>query len=243
MAMKKLTPGTPVTAGPIRSAGFQNTLVDIVDWWRQNMLGTARPRFSSPIPTDVIKIKNVSGADRSAGQVLEITTHLLTTIDRRNLWFNADTVSHPVGRSYCILPRPIPAGEIDDAHVSGVCVAKVNIIATTDRYGFIELSSSVLKSGKAGQFKLLGPVTATGEQSVAVCFADDGRPVRFCKPVSNIAKGSSGDVTLYEYDGSTETAGQTVSAKALMAAVTGGGSPKWCTAVWDGRWYVLPGEC
>ena len=85
--------------------------------------------------------------------------------------------------------------------------------------------------------------TETGEQSVAVCFADDGRPVRFCKPVSNIAKGAEGSVTLYDYDGTTETAGSTVTAKALMAAVTGGGCPKWCTAVWDGRWYVLPGEC
>lgn len=243
MAVKKIAPGTPVAAGPIRSAGFQNTLVDLVDWWRTQGLGKGRASFPAVTPTDVIKVKNNSGADRSAGQVLEITTHLLTDIDRRNLWFNADTVSHPVGRTYCVLPRPIPSGEIDDAHISGVCVAQVNIIATTDRYAFIEVSSNVLKSGKAGQFKMLGPVTATGVQSVAVCFADDGRPVRFCKPVSNISKGSEGSVTLYEFDGTTETAGQTVTAKALMANVTGGGSPKWCTAVWDGRWYVLPGEC
>lgn len=241
--MKKATPGQPLITGPIGSATFQNNLVDMVDWWKRTVRGDPQRAFPAPTPTDVIKVKNISGADRSAGQVLEITTHLLTDIDRRNLWFNADTISHPVGRTYCVLPRPIPAGEIDDAHISGVCVAKVNIIATTDRYAFIEVSSSVLKSGKAGQFKLLGPVTATGEQSVAVCFADDGRPVRFCKPVSNIAKGASGSVTLYEYDGTTETAGQTVTAKALMANVTGGGSPKWCTAVWDGRWYVLPGEC
>ena len=127
-------------------------------------------------------------------------------------------------------------GEIDDAHISGVCVAKVNIQSTSDRYAFVESSSNVLKSGKTGQFKLLGPVTATGEQSVVVNFADDGRPVRLCKPVSNISKGASGTITLY--DG--ETAGQTVTAKAIMANVN---SPKWCTAFWDGTWFVLPGEC
>lgn len=163
----------PVAAGPIRSAAFQNTLVDIVDWWRQNRMGSGGRNRPSVIPTDVIKVKNISGADRSAGQVLEIGTHLLTTIDRRNLWFNADTVSHAAGRSYCILPRPIPAGEIDDAHISGVCVALVDIQDTADRFAYVETSSNVLKSGTSGQFKLLGPVTATGEQSVAVVFGGE----------------------------------------------------------------------
>lgn len=233
--------GQDLLTTALGSASFVNSLIDMVNQWRRG----SRPQlaFSPPVATDVIKVKNITGADQAAGKVLELGTLLYTPIDRKNIGFNADTVSHPVGRSYCVLPRPIPAGGIDDAHIAGVCVAKVNIIATTDRYGFIEVSSAVLKSGKAGQFRLLGPVTATGEQSVAVCFADDGRPVRLCKPVSNIAKGASGNVTLYDYDGTTETAGQTVSAKALMGAVTGGGSPKWCTAVWDGRWYVLPGEC
>ena len=239
----KAAAGKPLITGPIGSATFQNTLVDLVDWYKRKVLGDPQRAFPAPIPTDVIKVKNNSGADRSAGQVLEIGALLLTTLERRNLWFSATTPSHPVGRCYCILHRPLPAGEIDDASISGVCVARVNIVATVDRYAFVEVNSHVLKSGKAGQFKLLGPVTATGEQSVAVSFAEDGRPVRLCKPVSSIAKGSSGSITLYEYDGSTESPGETVTAKALMAAVTGGGSAKWCTAFWDGRWYVLPGEC
>lgn len=241
--MAKVSPGEDLEGSILESAPFVNDLVDMRDEWRQRQRGVQRKPIFLPTPTDTIKVKNITGADRRAGEVLEIGTHLLTDIDRRNLWFNADTCSHPVGRSYCILERPIPAGDIDAAHISGVCVALVNIQATTDRYAFVEKSSNVLKSGNAGQFKMLGPVTATGEQSVAVCFADDGRPVRFCKPVANITKGNEGSVTLYEYDGTTETAGQTVMAKALMANVTGGGSAKWCTAVWDGRWYVLPGEC
>ncbi len=239
----KVSPGQSVSGSVLESAPFVNTLVDMVDWFRRQQLGTPGSRQFTPTPTDIINVKNITGADRLAGDVLEIGTHLLGEIDPANLWFNVDTVSHAVGRSYCILDRALPSTDIDEAHISGVCVARVNIIATTDRYGFVEQSSTTLKSGKAGQFRLLGPVTATGVQSVAVCFADDGRPVRLCKPVSNISKGAEGSVTLYEYDGTTETAGQTVTAKALMAAVTGGGSPKWCTAVWDGRWYVLPGEC
>lgn len=239
--MNKTAPGQELLAGPLGSAMFVNNLVDMLDWWKRMVRGSPQRALPSPIPTDTIKVKNISGADRSAGQVLELGTHLWTDVDRRNIGFNADTISHIVGRSYCVLPRPIPAGEIDDAHISGVCVAKVNIISTSDRYAFVEVSSNVLKSGKSGQFKLLGPVTATGQQSVAVTFADDGRTTRLCKPVSNIAKGTSGSVTLYSADQVSE--GVTVSAKAVFAAVTGGGSAKWCTAFWDGAWIVAPGEC
>src|SRR4051812_36391350 len=117
--------GQDLLTTALGSASFVNSLIDMVNQWQRG----SRPQlaFSPPIATDVIKVKNVSGADRTAGQVLELGTHLWTDVDRRNIGFNADTVSHVVGRSYCILPRPIPTGEIDDAHVNGVCVAKVNI--------------------------------------------------------------------------------------------------------------------
>lgn len=116
----KASPGQNILTTALGSAAFCNNLVDMVDWWKRTVRGDPKRALPTPIPTDVIKVKNITGANRSAGQVLEIGTHVLTTIDRRDLWFNADTVSHTGGRSYCILPRPIPAGEIDDAYVSGV---------------------------------------------------------------------------------------------------------------------------
>ena len=57
---------------------------------------------------------------------------------------------------------------------------------------------------------------------MAVSFAEDSRPARHCKPISSIAKRSTGSLTLYEYDGWAESPGETVSTKALMAAVRGG---------------------
>lgn len=177
--MQKATRGQSLVATPIGSAGFQNTLVDIVDWWRQNALGKGRASNPSSTPTDVIKVKNITGSDRQAGQVLEVGTPLLTTLDRRRLWFNADAISHATRRSYCILKRPIPSGEIDEAHISGGCVAKVDIQATTDRYAYVEASSYNLKSGSNGQFRLLGPLTSTGVQDVAVIFSEAAPPSYF----------------------------------------------------------------
>jgi hypothetical protein len=126
---------------------------------------------TAPIPTDVITVKNISGADWAAGSVAELGVILFDRVLRTEIGFKADTVSHAGGRSYCILAKPLPDGGIGPAHISGVCVARVNVISTDDRFAFAETSSHVLKTGKAGPWKLLGPITATGEKDVVVCFA------------------------------------------------------------------------
>lgn len=235
--MQKPGVGSNLLSSPIGSAQFQANLVDMVDWWKKYVRGNQSGAYQPPIPTDIIKVKNISGADRSAGQVLELGTHLWTDVDRRNIGFRADTVSHTSGRSYCILPRPIPSNEIDDAHVAGVCVAKVDIQATTDRYAYVTTSSNILKSGEAGQFKLLGPVTATGEHSVAVTFADDGRPFCFGQTPITVAKGATGTFTIFDFNGTTEfNTGRTIQAKALGSAIN---ALKWTFLFWfGGRWYA-----
>lgn len=233
----KASPGQNILTTALGSAAFCNNLVDMVDWWKRTVRGDPKRALPVPIPTDVIKVKNVSGVDRSAGQVLELGTHLWTDVDRRNIGFRADTVSHTSGRSYCILPRPIPSNEIDDAHIAGVCVAKVDIQATTDRYAYVTVSSNILKSGEAGQFKLLGPVTATGEHSVAVTFADDGRPFCFGQTPVAVAKGATGTFTIYDFNGTTEfSTGRTIQAKALGSSIN---ALKWVFLFWfGGRWYA-----
>ena len=67
----KAVPGKPLLTGPIGSASFQNLLVDMVDWYKRRVLGDPRRALPAPIPTDVIKVKNGSGADQNAGKVLE----------------------------------------------------------------------------------------------------------------------------------------------------------------------------
>lgn len=190
-----------------------------------------------PIPTDCIKVKNISGADRSEGQVLELGTFLLTTVKKTNPWFNADTVSHNGGKSYCLLKEPIKSNKFGIAQVSGVCVAKVDIQATTDRYAYVVNSSLNLKSGEAGQFKLIGPCTSTGVQTAVVGFAEYGRLIRLCKADADIAKDASGTVSLWEYNGTTEAdTGINITAKALAGDIASG---VFSTAWWaDGIWYV-----
>lgn len=205
---------------------------------------------AAPIPTDIITVKNITAVDRLAGEVLEIGDVLFDRVMRNEIGFEADTVSHTGGRSYCILARPVPCGESGDeangklgpAHISGVCVALVNIIATTDRYAYVKPSETKLTSGKAGQFKILGPVDSTGEQTVAVSFSDDGRKERLGKADADIALGDMGTVSFWEWDGSAYV-DTTLNdeALALVAAVPGGDDALWCSLLWgDGVWVAFP---
>ena len=207
--MKKASAGQALVATPIGSAGFQNQLVDLVDRdERQKRLGYPIPKFPLPTPTDTINVKNITGADRRAGEVLEIGTHLLTDIDRKYLAFNADTVSHASGRSYCILERPMTADSIDVAHVSGCCVALVDIQDTSHRYAFVEQSSTILKSGNAGSFKLIGPVTSTGEQEVAVTFGTETGSYFSIDSGGAVNIPGNGSIVPFTWGGTAESGGQ-----------------------------------
>lgn len=240
MPNDRATPGREMK---IHAATWNDILDSKDDYLRRKKRGKGRKAEPLPIPTDCIKVKNITGSDCTEGQVLELGTFLLTAPPKKtHPWFNADTVSHNGGKSYCLLKEPIKSDKIGVAQVSGVCIAKVDIQATTDRYAYVVNSSLNLKSGEAGQFKLIGPVTTTGVQTAVVSFAEYGRLTRFGKADGAISKGSSGTISLWHYDGSTESDTTiNVTAYAYGAAIVSG---KIVSLFWgDGRWYVAPWEC
>lgn len=233
----KLSPGDEFNT----SARCWNDIIDAKDDYLRRK--KEKPvQVALPTPTDVIKVKNVTGASVEAGHVLELGDCVLDEVKRTSIYFEADTVSHTGGRSYAILGRPMVDDAIGPAHVSGVCIAQVDIIATTDRYAYVKPSATILTSGKAGQFKILGPVDATGEQTVAVSFSDDGRKERLGKADADIALDDLGTVSLWEYDGSSwADTGIDIEAHALVAAVPGGDDTLWCSLLWaDGEWVAFP---
>ena len=68
----------------------------------------------------------------------------------------------------------------------------------------------------------------------------DMRRILFGKPNADIAKGASGNVTVYNVKTGSATS-RVISAKALAAQVK---SAKWVTLIRaDGQWVVSPWEC
>ncbi len=188
----------------------------MLDWWKrtQAMGQGGAPDKSFPVPTDVIKVKNVTGSDRDAGDVLELGDCAVDEASRSEPYFEGDTPSHSYGHSFCVLTRPIPAGGTDSASVSGWAVARVEIQNAADRFASIQLGSHVLKSASGGgDFKLLGPVTATGEQSVVVVFAGSNDEPVIGRMDGDLSAGGSANCVIWQRKADNtgwESSGQTV---------------------------------
>lgn len=254
MPNEKVRPGQPFDV----AARTWNELIDAKDFilkYKGIIQALAKLKLpSAPIPTDVITVKNITAEDRLAGEVLELGDVVFTRVRREEIGFEADTVSHTGGRSYCILAKPLPCGETGDeangklgpAHISGICIAQVDIIATTDRYAYVKPSETILTSGKAGQFKILGPVDATGEQTVAVTFADDDGAILFGKLDGTMVEGGSATVSIYDWSG-TSWDDTLVDVTAIDYFLGAGDSWDASTRVaikWSGRaWVVIQASC
>lgn len=174
----RVGPGS-VFPGPLKKANVVNGMLEASEHYQQQERlndGEGR-RFFGP-STDVVKVRNYSGANRREGEVLECddTTPILTTIDPTNLWLKGVT---PNGeRGFGIL-RKASKHDATDAlkaitplQVSGVCKALVNFSDASHRAAYVESGSYVLKSSYIGPIQVLYKPSGTGEKSCVVRFFD-----------------------------------------------------------------------
>lgn len=171
---------------------------------RTRRLGEGIEREAVHLPTDLVKVRNDSGADRAAGDVLELTDFILDDVTQEYLWFAGEEPAIG-GVRFGVLRRALPEDEIGEMHLSGVCVAKVDVGNVNHPRARVVPGSHVLVSGYGGPFKLLYSPD-TGEQLCPVAFAQgngnyvaktDGSGIT---AISGDTPGS-GTVTLYAYDG------------------------------------------
>jgi hypothetical protein len=155
--MAKARPGQP--AGKmLRSARAFNSAQQAAEYYEKQMaLGQGIDPILKPVPTDLIKVKNNSGDTRLRGDVLALTSALTPPpIDREHMWFNGDL---PATRydPFCVLLHQIPDGEIGDAQISGICIARVEGEANDDMRAYIQPGSAVMMSDHTGPIELLEP--------------------------------------------------------------------------------------
>ena len=150
-----------------------NLIADMAEWYRSKILGEGGSTGNPLIPTDIIKVKNSSGAARRQGEVLEtvITGLLVTDVEAGSLWIDADLPSDLV--RWGILRHELPDDEIGEMQVSGACKAIVDIQTSGDPRAGPMGASAVLESGATGPLKILYAPAATGEQDCIVLFHDE----------------------------------------------------------------------
>jgi len=174
----KVSAGQPIP----RSANLWNNIIGCANDYALRQLGQPGSQFSQPIATEVVKIKNSSGAQVRRGEVLEISGFLLTDVVRESLWFDGDT---PDGtRAFVVALQDIPGGSIDRAQVSCVCVALVNVTDAGHGYAVVEDGEPVAQSAESGPIRILYKPTGTGEKTCAVLIGVSAAAVQkkaFCR--------------------------------------------------------------
>ena len=126
------------------------------DWGERRVLGEGdRPHVPLPIETDLVNLKNSSGASLPSGSVLQVDAAILTTIDRQHLWLDGLEPAPDGTESIAICTRPHPADHIQQCQVSGVCLALVNVTHIQHKWADIDPGTTVLQSHWHGRCEIL----------------------------------------------------------------------------------------
>lgn len=207
----KVSAGQKLSASPLRKASVINDVMDTIAFVKQQQMGGGGDMIRGIRHTDIVKIRNDSGGDLVAGRVLQLGGYLYDEMNRRNILFEADTPEDE--ERFAILGEPIKSGEIGIAHVSGVCIAVVNVTDIEHTRATPENGETVLKSGGGGPIRILSELEETGEQEVAVLIDFAGPSLAPFTLTEDIGATTSGEAsaTILEWDfTTTKHSGETV---------------------------------
>lgn len=149
MSAEKVSPGQKLSTSPLHRADVINDVLEATEDFKRRQLGEA-----APPPNGAgwpLKVRNLTGGNRLRGEVVRLGDKLLGELNPRNLWFEGRTPVNPAAERYAILADPLPAGEIGPIHISGACVAQVNVIDASHQYAWVAAAGDhTLTSGHAG---------------------------------------------------------------------------------------------
>mgnify|MGYP000901141657 CR=1 FL=1 len=168
------------------------------EWYaNRKRLGQGLDLSLSPVNPAVVRVRNDSGGDLTAGAVIEIGQPTLTSLARKSLWFSAAARSgnDPV---CAVLLESIPEDKYGDAQLAGVCLADVDIDDIDHTHARVVPGSTRLQSDFGGWCRLLYPAASAGDgQRVAVLLGDYGPTIRKAKASGTITAGSSGTANVW----------------------------------------------
>ena len=189
-----------------------------------------------------MKVQNLTGADRVAGNTLELGDYLLGSFTADHIWLEGLVPGAQGVPNVGVLLKALPQNDFGPCQVSGVCLATVNVQHVADRFCYVQSSSHVLKGGPIGHHRILNIPDNTGQRTCVVAL---GGGVLSClgKAASLIDELGTGNVNVW--------AGQAGSEAATGQSLVGCYNPgppiyesQLVTAGFlHGQLYVFPVEC
>src|SRR5262245_52991455 len=132
----------------------------------QQALGTPHnPRLPLAFDTNLLTVKNNSGADRRRGEVLEFSGSPLTDYSAGELWLGGFIPM--LANAFGVLLNPIPAGAFGnrDCQTNGCCLGLVNVTNETHKFARVQAGNCVLQSGTYGPVRILHKPGGLGEKT------------------------------------------------------------------------------
>jgi len=165
----KAAPGSPFKAPPAR---IWNNMVDAGRAFADGQLNNAPPQPTRSRATDLLRLKNSSGAVRKKGEILKIQGKVIETVNDESIWL--DGIAVTADCRFGILSTPAETSEVVTAQVSGVCMAVVNVTDATHTFASAADADYVLQSGTSGPLEILFAPSGTGQLDCVVRFAGGG---------------------------------------------------------------------
>jgi len=162
----KASPGQDFYPPP---ANLWNNMIDAGRAFADSRLNSPAGPPIRPRETDIIRIKNDSGAARRKGEILKIDGKAIETVTDEQIWLVGKAVTAEC--RFGIVKKPVEIDGVEALQVSGVCMALVDI--TDESHTFAEAADGeyVLQSGTTGSIEILHAPAGTGEKECVVRFA------------------------------------------------------------------------
>jgi hypothetical protein len=164
----KVSPGSPIRAVP---ASIWNNMVDAGRAFADRQLSSGGPSPTRARPTDLLKLKNSSGAMRRKGEILKIGGKVIDDITDEHIWLDGVEVTDDC--RFGILKEPAESDEVVTAQVSGVCIALVNVTDEEHQFAKPVEDEYVLESDGSGPLEILYAPEGTGELECVVKFSGE----------------------------------------------------------------------
>lgn len=165
MTEGKVSPGQDFNPPP---AAIWNNMVDAGRSWAADRFKNPAGPPTRPRETDIIKVKNASGAARRKGEVLKIDDKAIETVTDEQIWLMGKAITADC--YFGILKRPAENASVESLQVSGVCIALVDITNVDHTKAGAVVGSYVLESSASGPLEILYQPGEIGEQECVVRF-------------------------------------------------------------------------
>lgn len=171
---------------------FADRVVDVVNKFEQQQrLGSGGNPKHAPIKHNLVKARNDTGGDLARGSVVDVATSILTGLsvfDPHNLWLEG---TEQADGHYAVFRKPVLDGGIEEAQLTGVCIARVNVVDEDHTFAVPTSGQNYFTSAAEGEIQILDKTTSGTSVMECVVVLRAGSPSShspyWVRPTSTVA--------------------------------------------------------